>query len=271
MSDQQPPRWLLALGILGVLVAVGAIFYAQQSKQEDQQRIKALEDEVANLKASKMTSEIPAEQKVPLLESLKPLLKVENEEVRARAVELTAYVAPKESDLLLDQVLRSDPSIKVKLSALNVIAKQKIAYSRSEVLKLLGSDDPALRRKAAWCLGELGKDADEEAMKKTREALVEALRKENDQWAATLAPKPSDQKPNKKGPEAPLSVPPGQVFALLGPYIHALGEIGDAESASKILFLLKNLDPLVRRETALALGKIGSPVPLPEILLSEWR
>lgn len=254
------PRWPLVAVVLALAVAVIAGFLLLQSRGEIEEGRRRIAELEAQVKAQEqLAPALAPEQKQPVLENLKPLLKVDNEEVRARAVELTALVAPKESDLLLDQVLRADPSPRVKLAALDVVGKQKIVYCRGEMLGLLKSEDGAVRRKAAWALGALGKGTDEEAMKKTRSEIFEALRNENDRWAATLAVKTSEVKSGKKGGEAAPVVPPGQAFGLLAPYVQALGEIGDAESAAKLNFLLDNLDPLVRRETVVTLGKIGAP------------
>jgi hypothetical protein len=262
---------ILALIVAGVL-GVG-LYHCQSELDAAKRRVAELEAPGKSVAPTpeKLAPALAPEEKKPVLESLKPLLKVENEEVRARAVELTALVAPKESDLLLDQVLRSDPSVRVKLTTLDVIGKQKIAYCRGEVLNLLKSEDPALRRKAAWSLGALGKDADAETMKKVREELHAALKAENEAWVkALIAATSKNATPPPKGPdgsEPPLAI---QAYGSHGPYIQALGEVGDAETAKRLQFYLESKDPLVRRETALALGRIGAPDSAPS-LLSSFR
>lgn len=264
----------IAMGLALILAATLGVglYYSQAELDAAKRRVAELEAPGKTVAApqEKLAPVLAPEEKKPVLESLKPLLKVENEDVRARAVELTALVAPKESDLLLDQVLRADPSVRVKLATLDVIGKQKIAYCRGEVLNLLKSDDQALRRKAAWCLGALGKDADAETLKKVRDDLHAALKAENEAWVKALLAATSKNAPPPKGPdgsEPPLAI---QAYGSHGPYIQALGEVGDAETAKQLQFYLESKDPLVRREAALALGKIGAPDSAPS-LLSSFR
>ena len=198
-ASQSGPRWPLVAIVLALAIAVITGFLLMKSNGELEDAKGRIAELEAQVKAQEnLTPALATEQKQPVLENLKPLLKVENEEVRARAVELTALVAPKESDLLLDQVLRADPSPRVKLAALDVIGSQKIVYCRGEMLSLLKSEDGAVRRKSAWALGAFGKTGDEAVMKQTRDEIFDALRKENDQWAGTLAVKTSETKPGKK-------------------------------------------------------------------------
>lgn len=257
-SEPRPSRihWIAVGLALLVAAALGVRLYHSQSELEAaRQRLAELEAKDKPATPEKLAPALKSEEQKPVLENLKPLLKVENEEVRARAVELTALVAPKESDLLLDQVLRADPSPRVKLTALDVIGKQKVEYCRSEMLELLKSDDGAVRRKAAWALGALGKSTDSEGLQRTRSELLEALKQETSLWMASLTPKPVGTKADAKKSEAVS----GQAFGMLGVYIQALAELGDAETARALSGLLENMDPLVRRETVLALGKIGAP------------
>lgn len=258
------PRWpLMVAGFcMAAALAVGFKYHqANEALRIERQRAAELE---AKLKAPpsepKLAPALTVEQTQPLLENLKPLLKLENEDLRARAVELMVLVDPKGSELLLGQLLRTDPSIRVKLIALDVAGRQRIAACRGEALNLLSSQDPALRRKAAWCLGALGRDAEAGTLAKVREGLLEALRKENEQWVKELlAAQERAKSAQPQGSQnAPPAAPPAiQAYGSHGPYIQALGEVGDAETAKRLQFYLESQDPLVRRETVLALGSLG--------------
>jgi len=246
------------LVMLAFLAALAGFAWFDAKKQRDEalKKLEQLEAQSAKATQPALTPAISPQGADGLLESLKPLLKVENEEVRARAVELAAYAEPKGADALLEQVLRSDKSAKVKVAALDAIGKQKINSCRQQVLEMLKADDAAVRRKAAWTLGALGKVAETVALQDTRASLVAALMAENQAWVDALIKEAERVKMPKK--EA-APVQSGQAFGILGPYLAALGEIGDAETAKQLEFFMESKDPLVRRETAMALGKIAAP------------
>lgn len=260
------PRWPLMVAGFCMAAALAAGFKYHQTKEAlriETQRNAGLEQKLKAQPAEpKLAPALTAEQTQPLLENLKPLLKLENEDLRARAVELMVLVDPKGSEPLLAQVLCTDPSVKVKLISLDVAGRQKIAACRGEALNLLLNQDPALRRKAAWCLGALGREAEAEMLAKVREGLLEALRKENEQWvkellAAQERAQSTQPQGSQKAPSAALLAPAPQAYGSHGPYIQALGEVGDAETAKRLQFYLESQDPLVRRETVLALGSLG--------------
>ena len=75
---------------------------------------------------------------------------------------------------------------------------------------------------------------------KTRTALFDALMAENQAWVDAQI---KEAERSKKKESAPVQA--GQAFGFLGPYITALGEIGDAETAKQLEFFMESKDEVV--------------------------
>jgi len=251
--------WIL---VIGASVACGYAFNALGKAKSDrdalQTQLDASNSEIAKLseQLGRKAPVVEAEDVPDVMKHLAPLLRTENDDARAKAVELAGSIAAKDSVEMLQKIVRTDPSIKVRVVALDVVGRHKLESCRGAALAALAEADPALRRKAAWCLGQLGKTDSPDDLGNTRVALLKALKEEHAQWLDSVTKKEPSANGDTKLTLMPIA--PGSAAGRLNPYIQALGVAGDGAVVLDLSFWLDHPDPMVRRETALALGTIGA-------------
>jgi HEAT repeat protein len=270
IPPNEPPSklpWVIAgLGI----IAAGTMtyFWFHERNEAANERSLRESDRAEQTKFQEVASrKVPVveEQDVPdVMKHLTPLLRTENDDARAKAVELAGAIAPNDSVEMLQKMVKTDPSIKVRVVSLDVIGRHKLEACRGAALQALAESDLALRRKAAWCLGQFGKSTDPEAMANTRVALMKALKEEHAQWLDSVTKKEEGSKGVPKLTLMPIAS--GSAAGRLNPYIEALGLAGDGSVVLELAFCLTNPDPMVRRVTAQALGAIGAAESKAELL-----
>jgi len=259
--------WVLLVGAVAACgFAFNALSLAKSDRDSLQTQLDASKNEVAQLseQLGRKAPVVEAQDVPDVMKHLTPLLRTENDDARAKAVELAGAIAPNDSVEMLQKLVRTDPSIKVRVVSLDVIGRHKLEACRGAALQALAESDLALRRKAAWCLGQFGKSANPEAMANTRVALMKALKEEHAQWLDSVTKKEEGSKGVPKLTLMPIAS--GSAAGRLNPYIESLGLAGDGSVVLELAFWLTNPDPMVRRVTAQALGTIGAAESKAELL-----
>lgn len=146
------------------------------------------------------------------------LLGNQDPRVRQKALELLAVWKPEEAALRVPRILEAEKDAQVLLIALDVAGRQKVADTFEQVKAKLGSEDPAVRRKAVATLGQLADALSESDREKATLAVINTMEQET----RDLGRPPEDKD-----------------MGIFIPYVGALGQIKTVKSTERLLLALR--------------------------------
>lgn len=180
---------------------------------------------------------------------LEKLLSDTRPKVRQKALELLAELNPQLAGREVPRLLQTEQDPSVLLAALHAAGHLKLASAYGPVFEQLDRDDPAVRRKAAATLGQLGEALNATQRDEAAVRIGRGLKSEQDQLGGALTPT--------------------NAGALL-PYLGALSQLGAPAGAPFLLEFLRCDVPLVRRLSAEALDRCAQ-AEHEKALMAAWR